>query len=68
MVLKVGDNAPDFTLQSDGGKKVSMKDYREEKLFFTFIRKTALRDALKRRGDSGIWLKSLAERMPLSSA
>ncbi|MBO3832528.1 MAG: thioredoxin-dependent thiol peroxidase [Candidatus Brockarchaeota archaeon] len=36
MVLKEGDNAPDFTLQSDEGKKISLKGYRGRKVVLYF--------------------------------
>ncbi len=36
MVLKEGDSAPDFTLQSDEGKKISLKDYRGRKVALYF--------------------------------
>ncbi|MEM3713287.1 MAG: thioredoxin-dependent thiol peroxidase [Thermoproteota archaeon] len=39
MVLKIGVNAPDFTLQSDEGKKVSLKDYRGRKVVLYFYPK-----------------------------
>lgn len=39
MVLKAGDNAPDFTLQSDEGKEVSLKDYRGRKVVLYFYPK-----------------------------
>ncbi|MGB9718058.1 MAG: thioredoxin-dependent thiol peroxidase [Thermoproteota archaeon] len=39
MVLKEGDNAPDFTLQSDEGGKVSLKDYRERRVVLYFYPK-----------------------------
>ncbi len=39
MVLKVGDNAPDFTLQSDEGKKVSLKNYGGRRVVLYFYPK-----------------------------
>lgn len=36
MVLKEGDNAPDFTLQSDEGKKIPLKGYRGRKVALYF--------------------------------
>jgi len=39
VILKVGDNAPDFTLVSDEGKKVSLSDYRGKKVVLYFYPK-----------------------------
>lgn len=39
MVLKEGDSAPDFTLQSDEGRKVSLKDYRGRRVVLYFYPK-----------------------------
>jgi peroxiredoxin len=41
MTLKVGDKAPDFTLQSDGGGKVSLKDLKGKTVvLYISIRRT----------------------------
>ena len=34
--LQTGDNAPDFTLESDAGQKVSLKDFRGKKVVLYF--------------------------------
>jgi peroxiredoxin Q/BCP len=39
MTLKVGDKAPDFTLQSDGGGKVSLKDLKGKTVVLYFYPK-----------------------------
>jgi peroxiredoxin Q/BCP len=39
MSLKVGDKAPDFTLPTDGGGKVSLKDLKGKKLVLYFYPK-----------------------------
>lgn len=38
-VLKEGDTAPDFTLPADGGKTISLKDYKGKKLVLYFYPK-----------------------------
>ncbi|MAS86599.1 MAG: thioredoxin-dependent thiol peroxidase [Micavibrio sp.] len=38
-VLKEGDIAPDFTLPADGGKTISLKDYKGKKLVLYFYPK-----------------------------
>jgi len=38
-MLSVGDKAPDFALLSDSGKKVSLKDFRGQKLVLYFFPK-----------------------------
>lgn len=37
--MKVGDRAPDFALLSDGGKEVSLRDYRGKKVILYFYPK-----------------------------
>jgi peroxiredoxin Q/BCP len=37
--LKVGDKAPEFTLPSDGGKDISLKDFRGKKVVLYFYPK-----------------------------
>ncbi len=39
MSLKVGDKAPDFTLESDGGGKVSLKDLKGKSVILYFYPK-----------------------------
>ncbi len=39
IILKAGDNAPDFTLLSDEGKEVSLRDYRGKKIVLYFYPK-----------------------------
>ena len=38
-MLKIGDKAPDFTLLSDSGSKVSLKDFRGQNLVLYFYPK-----------------------------
>jgi thioredoxin-dependent peroxiredoxin len=40
-MLKVGDKAPDFTLTSDEGKQVSLKDYKGRRLLLYFYPKAS---------------------------
>jgi peroxiredoxin Q/BCP len=35
-MLKVGDKAPDFTLTSEAGKEISLKDYRGKRVLLYF--------------------------------
>lgn len=39
MTLQIGDQAPDFTLQSDSNKTVSLKDFRGKKVILYFYPK-----------------------------
>ncbi|MBS1514313.1 MAG: thioredoxin-dependent thiol peroxidase [Bacteroidetes bacterium] len=39
MMLKTGDKAPDFTLVSDEGKNISLKDFRGKKVVLYFYPK-----------------------------
>lgn len=38
-MLKVGDKAPDFKLQSDDGKDVSLSDFRGKRVILFFFPK-----------------------------
>jgi peroxiredoxin Q/BCP len=38
-MLQVGDNAPDFTLASDSGANVSLKDFKGQTLVLYFFPK-----------------------------
>jgi peroxiredoxin len=38
-MLKVGDKAPDFTLLSDEGKELSLKDFKGKRLVLFFFPK-----------------------------
>lgn len=38
-MLKVGDKAPDFTLKSDDGKDISLKDFRGKRVVLFFFPK-----------------------------
>jgi thioredoxin-dependent peroxiredoxin len=38
-MLKVGDKAPDFTLQSDEGKDVSLEDFKGKRVILFFFPK-----------------------------
>lgn len=38
-MLKVGDKAPDFTLLSDEGKKLSLKDFKGKRVVLFFFPK-----------------------------
>jgi len=38
-MLKVGQKAPDFTLTSDQGKKVSLNDYKGKRVLLFFYPK-----------------------------
>jgi thioredoxin-dependent peroxiredoxin len=38
-MLKVGDKAPDFTLSTDGGKNVSLADYKGKRVILFFFPK-----------------------------
>jgi len=59
-MLNVGDRAPDFSLQSDSGKKVSLSDFRGQNLVLYFYPRAdtpgctseanQFRDALKELG------------------
>jgi thioredoxin-dependent peroxiredoxin len=40
-MLKVGDKAPDFTLESDEGKEVSLKDYKGKRVLLYFYPKAS---------------------------
>jgi thioredoxin-dependent peroxiredoxin len=40
-MLKVGDKAPDFTLKSDEGKDVSLKDFRGKRVLLYFYPKAS---------------------------
>jgi thioredoxin-dependent peroxiredoxin len=40
-MLKVGDKAPDFTLTSDEGKEVSLKDYKGKRVLLYFYPKAS---------------------------
>ena len=38
-MLKVGDKAPDFKLQSDEGKEISLSDFRGKRVILFFFPK-----------------------------
>jgi thioredoxin-dependent peroxiredoxin len=38
-MLKIGDKAPDFTLNSDEGKEVSLSDFKGKSVFIFFFPK-----------------------------
>jgi thioredoxin-dependent peroxiredoxin len=38
-LVAVGEEAPDFTLETDDGKQVSLKDYRGKKILLYFYPK-----------------------------
>jgi peroxiredoxin Q/BCP len=38
-MLKIGDKAPEFTLASDEGKEVSLKDFKGERVLLFFYPK-----------------------------
>ena len=38
-MLKIGDKAPEFTLASDGGKKLSLKDFKGRRVLLFFFPK-----------------------------
>jgi len=38
-MLKIGDNAPEFTLASDGGKQLSLKDFKGRRVLLFFFPK-----------------------------
>jgi thioredoxin-dependent peroxiredoxin len=40
-MLKVGDKAPNFTLESDEGKEVSLKDYKGKRVLLYFYPKAS---------------------------
>ena len=40
-MLKIGDNAPDFTLTSDEGKEVSLKDFKGKRVLLYFYPKAS---------------------------
>jgi peroxiredoxin Q/BCP len=50
MVLKVGDNTPDFTLQSNEGKKVSLKNYRGRRVVLYFYPKDGTPGCIQEAG------------------
>jgi peroxiredoxin Q/BCP len=40
-VLKIGDKAPDFTLQSDAGEDISLMDFRGKRVVVFFYPKAS---------------------------
>jgi thioredoxin-dependent peroxiredoxin len=40
-MLKIGDKAPDFTLTSDQGKQISLKDYKGKRVLLYFYPKAS---------------------------
>jgi peroxiredoxin Q/BCP len=38
-MLKIGDKAPEFTLKSDTGKELSLKDFRGKRVVMFFFPK-----------------------------
>ena len=38
-MLKIGDKAPEFTLASDDGKEISLKDYQGRRVLLFFFPK-----------------------------
>jgi len=38
-MLKIGDKAPEFTLTSDSGKQLSLKDFRSRRVLLFFFPK-----------------------------
>ena len=36
-MLKIGNKAPDFTLMSDEGKEVSLKDFKGKRVLLLFL-------------------------------
>lgn len=40
-MLKIGDKAPDFTLQSDAGEDISLADFRGQRLVVFFYPKAS---------------------------
>jgi peroxiredoxin Q/BCP len=40
-MLKVGDQAPEFTLTSDEGKEVSLKDFKGKRVLLYFYPKAS---------------------------
>jgi peroxiredoxin Q/BCP len=38
-MLKIGDKAPEFTLTSDSGKQLSLKDFRGRRVLLFFFPK-----------------------------
>jgi len=38
-MLKTGDNAPEFTLSSDEGKEVSLRDFKGKRVLIFFFPK-----------------------------
>jgi hypothetical protein len=39
LMLKIGDKAPEFTLASDGGKQLSLKDFKGRRVLLFFFPK-----------------------------
>ena len=37
LMLKIGDKAPEFTLASDGGKQLSLKDFKGRRVLLFFF-------------------------------
>lgn len=40
-MLKIGDKAPDFTLQSDAGADVTLKDFKGKRVVLFFFPKAS---------------------------
>lgn len=48
MSIKVGQKAPDFTLPTDEGENLSLKDFIGKRLFYIFILKIIHQDVLRK--------------------
>jgi peroxiredoxin Q/BCP len=64
IVLKEGDNAPDFTLISDEDKEVSLKDYRGKKVVLYFYPKDGTSGCTQEAGE----FRDLAEQFNKENA
>ena len=77
-MLKIGDNAPDFTLTSDEGKEVSLKDFKGKRVLLYFYPKAStpgctieaceFRDDIKRFVKKGVAVVGVSPDKPAAQA